>query len=84
MSATITVRNVADTTQRKLKHRAVDNGRSLEAEIRAILDAMANEPDHTALVSPLFEAAAAFRASIADIGFTMPPRVHELPREVFG
>ena len=46
MAATITVRNLDERTQRILKHRAVDHGRSFEAEIRAILvqAALATEP----------------------------------------
>jgi plasmid stability protein len=35
--ANITVRNLDDEVQRRLKHRAVAHGRSMEAEARAIL-----------------------------------------------
>ncbi|HEY3013501.1 MAG TPA: TraY domain-containing protein [Nocardioides sp.] len=35
--ATITVRNLDDDTQRRLKQRAAANNRSMEAEARAIL-----------------------------------------------
>jgi plasmid stability protein len=35
--ATITVRNLEDEVQRRLKRRAAKNGRSMEAEARAIL-----------------------------------------------
>jgi plasmid stability protein len=35
--ATITVRNLDDEVQRRLKRRAADHGRSMEAEVRAIL-----------------------------------------------
>jgi plasmid stability protein len=37
--ATITVRNLSPTTQRKIKQRAAANNRSMEAEARAILTA---------------------------------------------
>ena len=35
----ITVRNISDEPHRALRTRAVENGRSTEAEVRAILDA---------------------------------------------
>ncbi len=37
--ATITVRNLDDDVQRRLKRRAAEHGRSMEAEARAILTA---------------------------------------------
>lgn len=37
--ATITVRNLDDEVQRRLKRQATDHGRSMEAEARAILTA---------------------------------------------
>jgi antitoxin FitA len=37
--ANITVRNLDDEVQRRLKQRAADHGRSMEAEARAILTA---------------------------------------------
>ena len=37
--ATITVRDLPDGVQRRLKQRAAANGRSMEAEVRAILSA---------------------------------------------
>jgi antitoxin FitA len=41
--ATITVRNLPPEVQRKLKQRAADNNRSMEAEARAILAAAVAE-----------------------------------------
>ena len=43
--ATITVRGLSDETKERLVERAKRNGRSTEAEVRAILDAAANEED---------------------------------------
>ncbi len=40
--ATLTIRNIGDATARKLKSRARKNKRSLEAEVRVILDEAAN------------------------------------------
>jgi len=37
--ANITVRNLDDEVQRRLKKRATDHGRSMEAEVRSILTA---------------------------------------------
>ena len=39
--ATIPVRNVLEKTRRELKRRAARNGRSMEAEVRMILDEVA-------------------------------------------
>jgi len=84
MASTITVRNVDEVTKRKIQHRAVNHGRSLEAEVRAILRAAANDRDcaDVASLSPFMQAAAAFRASVGDIGFAAPPRDNDQPREV--
>jgi antitoxin FitA len=38
MMAAVTIRNLAEETRRAIKHRAKQNGRSAEAEMRAILD----------------------------------------------
>lgn len=39
--ASITIRNLDDSTKKNLRRRAAENGRSLEAEARAILSAEA-------------------------------------------
>ncbi len=43
--ATITVRNLDDEVQRRLKSRAAENNRSMEAEARAILSAAVADGD---------------------------------------
>jgi plasmid stability protein len=43
--ATITIRNLDDEVQRRLKRRAAANERSMEAEARAILGAAVSEGD---------------------------------------
>jgi plasmid stability protein len=43
--ATVTVRNLDDDVQRRLKRRAAANNRSMEAEARAILSAAVSEGD---------------------------------------
>jgi hypothetical protein len=47
-TSSLTVRNLSPTTKARLAQRARRKGRSLEAEVRAILDAAAREP-HAAL-----------------------------------
>jgi hypothetical protein len=42
-NASLTVRNLSPTTKARLARRAAAKGRSLEAEVRAILDAAAEE-----------------------------------------
>jgi len=82
MSSTISVRNLSEETQRVLKHRAVDNGRSFEAEIRAILtEAAHRSPPEQA--RQLVEDAARVRAAGQGSGFTFPERTVEYQREVF-
>jgi plasmid stability protein len=51
--AVVTVRNLSDATHRGLRLRAVQNGRSTEAEIRAILDAAIHPPERLQLGSAL-------------------------------
>ena len=82
MTSTITVRNLDDETRRVLKHRAVDNNRSFEAEIRAILveTAKAETRHHK---PTLMEAAQQFRQEIAGLDFVIPERQIEPQREVF-
>jgi plasmid stability protein len=42
--ASITIRNLDDSTKKNLRRRAVENGRSLEAEVREILSASVRTP----------------------------------------
>lgn len=46
--AVVTVRNLDDEVQRRLKQRAAGNNRSMEAEARAILSAAVTEADFAA------------------------------------
>jgi plasmid stability protein len=49
----VTVRKLSDETHRALKVRAARHGRSTEAEIRHILDAVVNSPERVKLGSLL-------------------------------
>lgn len=42
--ATLTIRNVPDETKRRLRIRAAEHGRSMEAELRAIIDDALEKP----------------------------------------
>ena len=42
---TLTIRQLNDHTHARLRGRAAKNGRSVEAEVRAILDAAMNLPE---------------------------------------
>jgi plasmid stability protein len=51
--AAVTIRNLSDATHRALKLRAVHHGRSTEAEMRAILEAVVCPPDRVRVGSSL-------------------------------
>jgi plasmid stability protein len=44
LMATITIRNLDEKVKRKLQVRAAQNGRSMEAEARAVLSTLTKEP----------------------------------------
>lgn len=73
--ATVTVRGLDDELHAKLRIRAASNGRSMEAEVRAILREQLSVPEHRGLGSRM-------HARFADIGgveLDTPPRT-EGPR----
>lgn len=74
--STLTIRQLSDTTHARLRGLAARNGRSVEAEVRAILDAAVNRPDENILL--------AVHAAVADVGgveLDLPPRI-DAPRAV--
>ncbi len=74
--ATLTVRGLDDATKTRLRVRAARHGRSMEAEVRAILeDALPSEPPSGGLGSRIH----ARFAAIGGVELDLPPR-HELPR----
>ena len=48
---TLTIRQLDERTHARLRGRAAEQGRSVEAEVRAILDAAVNRPERNLLVS---------------------------------
>ncbi|HEX2592308.1 MAG TPA: hypothetical protein VHL34_12470 [Rhizomicrobium sp.] len=53
MGSTITIRNIPDKEKRALKKRAALNGRSMEAEARAIIGAAVGKPAAQSVREPL-------------------------------
>lgn len=71
--STLTIRQVDDDVKKRLQVRAANNGRSMEAEVRAILaDAVISdvttEPDSLGAVM------AEFRRRTGGVEFDLPPR----------
>ena len=48
---TLTIRQLNERTHARLRERAASHGRSVEAEVRAILDATTGRPESNILVS---------------------------------
>lgn len=72
--STLTIRRVSDTTHARLRARAAKHGRSVEAEVRAILDAEVEAPRANILLA-IHDA-----FSDADVsGLELPERT-DLPR----
>ncbi|WP_295701322.1 toxin-antitoxin system antitoxin subunit [Lapillicoccus sp.] len=74
--ATLTIRQLDDTIHSRLRLRAAEHGRSVEAEVRAILDAAVNRPDTNVLIA-LGES----MAQVGGIDLERPERV-DRPRAV--
>jgi plasmid stability protein len=73
---TLTIRQLDERTHARLRGRAAELGRSVEAEVRAILDAAVNLPERNFLLS--------LHAVMADAGgidLDVPPRT-DRPRPV--
>jgi plasmid stability protein len=58
--STLTIRQLNERTHARLRGRAAKHGRSVEAEVRAILDAAVDLPEANILL--------ALRASVAEVG----------------
>ncbi len=74
--ASLTIRQLDDTTHARLRGRAAEHGRSVEAEVRAILDAAVGRPDVNFLVA-LHES----MSSIGGVELDLPPR-DDQPRDI--
>ncbi len=67
--STLTIRQLDERTHARLRGRAAQHGRSVEAEVRAILDAAVNVPEHNILLS-LHES----MAQAGGVDLQLPPR----------
>ena len=74
--STLTIRQLDERTHARLRGRAAEHGRSVEAEVRAILDAAVNVPEHNFLLSLHASMAAA-----GGVDLDVPARTDE-PRPV--
>ena len=73
---TLTIRQLDERTHARLRGRAAKHGRSVEAEVRAILDATVDLPEENFLLS--------LRAAVSEIGgvdLPLEPRA-DVPRPV--
>lgn len=66
--ASIMVRNVDDDVKRRLRVRAARHGRSMEAEVRAILEESVRQPDNLA------EALMGTFGDLGGVELDLPPR----------
>lgn len=68
--ATLTIRNLDDEVREKLRIRAARRGRSMEAEVRAILTDSVSSPVERSLVDVLTE----MREALGGLELELPPR----------
>jgi antitoxin FitA len=69
--AALSIRDLDDTVREKLRVRAAEHARSMEAEVRAILSEAVGEPDGS---SGLFTALMDRFAALGGIDFALPTR----------
>ncbi len=72
----LTIRNVPEETKKRLRIRAAEHGRSMEAELRAILESALGKPE-----PPENLGEAIHRRFAAIGGFEMPEIIREPARE---
>ena len=78
--AVMTIRNLDDEVRDKLRVRAARHGRSMEAEIRAILTEAVSSPVERTLADVLLD----LRAVAGEEPFEIPDRIRtERPRDPF-
>lgn len=78
--AVMTIRNLDDEVRDKLRVRAAQHGRSMEAEVRAILAAAVESPVERTLIECLMELGSVAGEDFADF---LPPREPYKPRVTF-
>ncbi len=78
--AAISVRNLDDAVKERLRLRAARHGRSMESEIRVILEEAVREPDAG---NDLFEAVVDRFSRIGSVEFEAPVRHHPVRAATF-
>jgi plasmid stability protein len=73
---TLTIRQLDERTHARLRGRAAEHGRSVEAEVRAILDAAVDLPEQNFLLS-----LHAATSRVGGVDLEVPPRTDQ-PRPV--
>jgi plasmid stability protein len=71
--AVMTIRGLDDSVRDKLRLRAAQHGRSMEAEARAILEAAVSSPVERSFSDALLDLAQAAKGT----GFTVPDRIRD-------
>lgn len=71
--ATLTLRGVPDEVKEKLRVRAARNGRSMEAEARAIIEAAVTKPPTYGLGTEIHQ----MFAGIGGVELDLPPRTDQ-------
>ena len=77
--ATLTVRDLDDSVRDRLRVLAAQHGRSMEAEVRAILTEAVASPVERSLIDTL----QAFSAVLADSGYDLEPMPRQPARDPF-
>jgi plasmid stability protein len=83
--ASITVRNLDDNVKKRLRKQAAENGRSLEAEVREILDRASQEASATQPVNGLdfFKPIRDVVEKYGGVELDIPPRTPLRPLELW-
>jgi plasmid stability protein len=83
--ASITIRNLRDDTKKRLRLRAAEHGRSLEAEVRDILDRCAAAPKSTTPMTGLdvFQPLRALVEKYGGFELELPPRTRVRDSELW-
>lgn len=80
--STLTIRKVDDDVKARLQVRAAQNGRSMEAEVRAILSDAVSIDSAVETEDPLFAALRDFRRLTGGVQLDVPSRSGDIERPV--
>lgn len=75
----VTIRNIPDEVHRRLRIRAAKNGRSMEAELRAVLAIVAGVARSRTALAASGDAAEAVVEALPDSEPAAPEKVYSLP-----